>query len=847
MRLFGSLLSLLSLGLSVAFAADEVFLAQGGKVTLAIGADWQISPALWGNGGKLWGSLIGKAVPVEKPSPSADFEYLFKEKTPFARGTVRLESLGPDKIRVVFSHNVFGGGIRGGGVGGSVFFPSACSNFTWAVNGGESRALHADPRLGSDFCRPVKVKELAFGVREGTLRISFPESACCQYRGPRLDSHSYSFRFGRTANGTVPQGTEAEFAVVLSLDGAQALRPRIVEPLVIRAGDEWIPFDYRKDIVAGSAADFSSVSGLDAPAGKYGWLKRDGGRFVFEGRPDRTVRFWGANLTGGACFPSNEVAAVRLADRLARIGYNSVRIHHHDWGCSRGFDTTGELSADNMARLDRLLAECFRRGIYATTDLFVSRGVPWSSIGEKDRKGSVGHNHFKAYVLFHEGAYSNYCDFAAKFLRHVNPHTGRAYKDEPALGLISLVNEGLFFASWRSIVREPRLRRAWKEWLEAERAKDPACFPGFSPDAPPEGEYQQKITEGPRADVLTAFSVHMELRFYERMSAFLRGLGCKALLTDVNFGPGRPGMREMRHAFDYVDTHFYYEHPSKRGGGVSYVANRHPFDRTPGLQFERKRFPDRPFTMSEYNWSAPCQYRAIGALLGAGVAAGRDWSGVWRFAYSQGGRNLDDNAGRLGSFDAATDPIQLGMERAAAALYLRGDMPVSKDTGGAPRLEEMKLPGLAMDFATGSLTVDTERTAGGYASEGGEIRTSAMVFRVSRSAAAVWASSLDGKPLRQSGRIALFHLTDALGDGATFTDVTRREITERGQGALMRRGLAGIRLLVENPEACAVYALDAVGNRIEKLPAKVVRGELRFVADIRGTHGARNQYEIVRQ
>lgn len=847
MRIAASIFGLLFLGLRIASAADELFLSQDGRVSPATGDEWRITPAIWGNGGKLWGSIIGKTAPMERPCPSADFEFLFKMQTPFARGRVRLEPLAADKIRVVFSHNVFGGAIRNGGLGGAIEFTASSSNFTWSVNGCESRAFQEDPRFGADFCRPVKVSELAFGVGTGTLRLAFSESAFCQYRGPRQGSASYVFRFGRAANVSLPQGTEEEFSVVLSLDGARTFTPRITKPLVIRAGDEWIPFNYRKDIVAGSAADFSSVSCLDAPAGKYGWLKRDGGRFVFERRPGVPVRFWGANLTGDACFPKTPEAAARLADRLARIGYNSIRIHHHDWRCSRGYAETGELNSDGMDRLDRLLAECFKRGIYATTDLYVSRGAPWKSIGEEHRKGSVGRNHFKAYVLFHEGAYSNYCDFAAKFLQHVNPYTGRAYKDEPALNLISLVNEGLFFATWRTIVKEPSLRRAWKEWLDAERAKDPGCFPGFKADDPPEGEYRQKVTEGPRADVLTAFSVHMELRFFKRMSDFLRGVGCKALLTDVNFGPSRSGMREMRHAFDYVDTHFYYEHPVKRGNGVRYGANRHPFRVEPGLVFEKKRFADRPFTVSEYNWCAPCQYRAIGSLLGACVAAGRDWSGVWRFAYSQGGRNLEDGSGVLGAYDAATDPIILGMERAAAAIYLRGDLAVSENTDGSPSLADMDIKGMSMDFSTEALTVDTPCTAGGYAPEDVEITTSALRLRCTGSAAAVWATSLDGKPLRRSGRITLFHLTDALGDGATFTDFTRREITARGQGVLMRRGVALVSLMLERPDEYDVYALDAVGNRIERLKTEVSQGGLRFTADIRGVHGARNQYEIVRR
>ena len=38
--------------------------------------------------------------------------------------------------------------------------------------------------------------------------------------------------------------------------------------------------------------------------------------------------------------------------------------------------------------------------------------------------------------------------FAKNLMTHVNPYTGRAYKDEPALPLISLINEGGLFMGW---------------------------------------------------------------------------------------------------------------------------------------------------------------------------------------------------------------------------------------------------------------------------------------------------------------------------------------------------------------------------------------------------------------
>ena len=63
------------------------------------------------------------------------------------------------------------------------------------------------------------------------------------------------------------------------------------------------PFVIRPDVV-GTAADMSAL--LDAPAGKGGFLRRDGEHFVDES--GRRVRLNGVNLTGAACFPTHEEA-----------------------------------------------------------------------------------------------------------------------------------------------------------------------------------------------------------------------------------------------------------------------------------------------------------------------------------------------------------------------------------------------------------------------------------------------------------------------------------------------------------------------------------------------------------
>jgi len=70
---------------------------------------------------------------------------------------------------------------------------------------------------------------------------------------------------------------------------------------------------------------------LDAPAGKGGFVRVQDGHFV---KADGSrLRLWGVNLTAASCFPSKDLAP-RIADDLARFGFNIARFDHldADWG-----------------------------------------------------------------------------------------------------------------------------------------------------------------------------------------------------------------------------------------------------------------------------------------------------------------------------------------------------------------------------------------------------------------------------------------------------------------------------------------------------------------------------------
>ena len=113
-----------------------------------------------------------------------------------------------------------------------------------------------------------------------------------------------------------------------------------------------------------------------------------------------------------------------------------------------------------------------KRGIYVTTDLYVSRPVQIDTLlpdFEAGRRNSM--NAFKVLAVIHEQAFDNWKAFSKNLLTQVNPYTGRAYKDDPGLAWLSLINEGNL-GNYLNLVREiPGFRTAWNDWL-IERYQD---------------------------------------------------------------------------------------------------------------------------------------------------------------------------------------------------------------------------------------------------------------------------------------------------------------------------------------------------------------------------------------
>ena len=127
-----------------------------------------------------------------------------------------------------------------------------------------------------------------------------------------------------------------------------------------------------------SPVDLSFLNAASRPAGKSGFLTRRHDQLIFE---DGTVaRFWGTNLTAHALFRTERSNVARQARRLSQLGFNLVRIHHHDslWVDPNVFGgkdvpNTQVLSKKALQELDWWIKCLKEEGIYVWLDLHVGR------------------------------------------------------------------------------------------------------------------------------------------------------------------------------------------------------------------------------------------------------------------------------------------------------------------------------------------------------------------------------------------------------------------------------------------------------------------------------------------
>ena len=110
------------------------------------------------------------------------------------------------------------------------------------------------------------------------------------------------------------------------------------------------------------------------------------------------------------------------------------------------------------------------------------------------------------------------------------------------------------------------------------------------------------------------------------------------------------------------------------------------------------------------------------------------------------------------------------------------------------------------------------------------------------------AVSLDGKPLAESGRVLLMHLTDSAASRMRFSAKDCRKMESWGVPPfLAARGEADIVLNVNPEEKYRLFAVDMAGKRLNEIPLIRKGGSLAAKLNVFQPSGAVFSYELTKQ
>ena len=427
--------------------------------------------------------------------------------------------------------------------------------------------------------------------------------------------------------------------------------------------------------------DISFVFEDERPAGKHGFMKVIGDHFEFEdGAP---ARFWGVNFNGGACFPEHDYAPV-LAKRLAKFGINMVRFHQleAEWNTPNIFrytkgkilDSTRSLDSSSMERLDYLIYCLKQEGIYVYMDLLTYR-----KFKEGDGVASAAqlNDGAKPYCIFNRQLIELQKEFAKQVFEHVNPYTGLAYKDEPAIVLTEIVNEGDLFSSQVKV--EPYItefRARFREWLDDNKIEFDA------ENCEPKCMYEP----------LVKFKIHLQDQYYEEMRSCLREIGVRIPITGTNWTQNSANL-VSNIKLDFTDSHtYYYDWNWQADRKACMQQSMTEADDFGLVRLIHMCTLDKPFFVSEWDMPWPNDYRAESPIVMAATGALQGWGGFVIHAYSylpkQGdipllGKELCADAiggvcYRQGVFSTWNDPAKTGLFYHSALITRRGDVEKAK-------------------------------------------------------------------------------------------------------------------------------------------------------------------------
>ncbi len=475
-------------------------------------------------------------------------------------------------------------------------------------------------------------------------------------------------------------------------------------------GSQWFPWKGTGQPSQGSVIDLSSW--LDAPAGKFGRITRQGEELIYHGQP---LKLWGINCCFAKCAPPHEQAQQDAAF-YAHYGINAVRFHKFGCGFSwdgilshTSFDQYDPTRLDNM---DYFFQQLKQHGLYV--ELSANFGYPRVGpddaakvpfVSELPTSGPGWHNAPQGALWFSKSLQDLQIGQIITLLNHTNPYTHLRYADDPGLFNIEMVNENdiFFYTTLNALQRIPAIKeragRAFFAWLKKKYGSEQALQVAWGPGTIGCFKNEQMADESwakgviypvgnpwyfdsaqldkqmkPRKQRLLDtmnFLYDQQNAFYDRYTAAIRATGYKGLLLQSNWQAGSGIAHFLNLASDaradLVDRHNYFSGTGSMlaspGGGM--------------LSAGMDQVADRPFMLSEWIHCFPNEFGVEGpAILGAYGMGLNGWDVSFIF---QNGDNGTFRKELREEWDVVTPQI-LGVFPAVARQVLRGDVKEAQTT-----------------------------------------------------------------------------------------------------------------------------------------------------------------------
>jgi hypothetical protein len=406
------------------------------------------------------------------------------------------------------------------------------------------------------------------------------------------------------------------------------------------------------------------------------------------------------------------------------------------------FDGEGELKPGAVKELQEFVRAMKAEGIYTHLSIYFplwfkpAAGNPWL-------EGYDGNTHPFAALMFNREFQERYRGWWKALLTTVDPETGRALVEEPALFGVEIQNEDSFFF-WTfdaKNVPDAQLRileGLFGEWLVGRHGSLAKAMEGWDGV----GHERDRVEEGrvgfrplwsmfnertARDRETVRFLWEQQAKFYRETVAYLRGLGFKGLVTASNWATASPeyfGPLEKLSYLegDFVDRHGYFECDHKGDNAAWSVREGHTYRDRSAYRFDGvggsavrqfvhpvmdPAYGGKPSMISETTFCRPNRYRSEAPFYYAVYGALQGTDAVVHFAFDGDRWAVKPNywmqqwtlmsPSMMGQFPVAARLYRLGLVSEAGvvadialnreALFELGGTPLPQDAA----LDELRL------------------------------------------------------------------------------------------------------------------------------------------------------------